>query len=92
MRQALDNLGLPYGVIQVPYDRPARTAVAELTGQHRTPVLVDGGTVIWDSRRIVSYLYSTYGDEDMRERARELDAEFAGSEPDLCSLEDRSDA
>ena len=34
------------------------------------PVLVDDDTVVWDSRRIVRYLYSTYGGSD---RARSID-------------------
>jgi len=61
VRQTLANVGQDYGVIQVPYDRALRHQVVALTGQDKTPVLIDGDTVLWDSRRIVAYLYETYG-------------------------------
>jgi len=42
------------------------------------PVIVDGDTVVWDSRRIVRYLYSTY-DPAARERSiAELPADIGG--------------
>jgi len=72
VRQTLANVNQDYGVVQVPYDRSVRHQVLELTGQHMTPVLIDGDTVLWDSRRIVAYLYETYGDARQHERAQEI--------------------
>jgi mycoredoxin len=72
VRQTLANVDQDYGVIQVPYDRSLRDQVAELTGQRMTPVLIDGETILWDSRQIVAYLYETYGDARQHERAQEI--------------------
>ena len=72
VRQTLANVEQDYGVIQVPYDRALRHQVRALTGQDKTPVLVDGDTVLWDSRRIVAYLYATYGNARQHERAQEI--------------------
>jgi len=72
VRQTLANVNQDYGVIQVPYDRSLRGQVVELTGQDKTPVLIDGDTVLWESRQIVAYLYETYGDARQHERAQEL--------------------
>ncbi len=35
-------------------------------------MLIDGDNVIWESRRIVAYLYDTYGDARQHERAQEI--------------------
>ena len=59
-RQGLANVGQDYEIIEVQRDRQARREVQELTGQALVPVIVDGDTVVWDSRRIVRYLYATY--------------------------------
>lgn len=72
VRQALANVGQDYGAVQVPYAREARNEVRALTGQETTPVLVDGDVVVAESRRIVAYLYGTYGDARQRVRAEEL--------------------
>jgi len=72
VRQTLANVEQDYGVIQVPYDRTLRHQVIELTGQDKTPVLIDGDNVIWESRRIVAYLYQTYGNARQHERAQEI--------------------
>jgi glutathione S-transferase len=74
VRQTLANVEVDYGVVQVPYDRSLRDEVIVLTGQDRTPVLIDGDTVLWDSRRIVAYIYETYGDARQHERADEIRA------------------
>ncbi len=68
VRQGLANVGVEYEIVEVRRDRDARNEVQELTGQLLVPVLVDGDTVVWDSRRIVRYLYSTY-DAGARERS-----------------------
>jgi len=75
VRQTLANVEQDYGVVQVPYDRALRHEVIALTGQDKTPVLIDGDTVVWESRRIVAYLYETYGDARQHERAQELRGE-----------------
>jgi glutathione S-transferase len=54
-----------------------------MTGQEKTPVLVDGDVVVADSRRIVAYLYATYGDGGQRVRAEEL-WQDVGEEPLVC--------
>jgi len=72
VRQALANVEQDYGVIQVPYDRALCRRVIELTGQDKTPVLIDRDTVLGDSRRIVAYLYETYGNARQLERAQEI--------------------
>ncbi len=72
VRQTLANVEQHYGVVQVPYDRALRHEVIALTGQDKTPVLIDGDTVLWDSRTIVAYLYDTYGDARQHERAHEI--------------------
>src|SRR5450755_1601793 len=76
VRQTLANVDQDYGVVQVPYDRSLRHQVIEMTGQDKTPVLIDGDTVIWESRRIVAYLYETYGDLRQHERAQEIRQEL----------------
>jgi glutathione S-transferase len=76
VRQTLANVEQDYGVVQVPYDRRLRHGVFALTGQDKTPVLIDGDTVLWDSRKIVAYLYETYGDARQHERAQEIREEI----------------
>lgn len=77
-RQGLANVGVEYEIVEVTRDRETRRDVQELTGQPLVPVLVDGDTVVWDSRRIVRYLYSTY-DAKARERSiAELPADVGG--------------
>lgn len=68
VRQGLANVGVEYEIIEVTRDREARNEVHALTGQPLVPVIVDGDTIVWDSRRIVRYLYSTY-DAAGRERS-----------------------
>lgn len=84
-RQALANVGQDYGAIQVPYAREARNEVRALTGQEKTPVLVDGDVVVADSRRIVAYLYATYGDRRQRARAEEL-WQDVGEDAAVCAV------
>jgi glutathione S-transferase len=85
VRQALDNVGRDYGVIQVPYERELRAEVRQLTGQDLTPVLVDGNRIIAESHRIVAYLYGTYGDERQRVRAEEL-LRLVEELPAICAV------
>jgi glutathione S-transferase len=52
----LEEKGLEYDEVRVPYMKRGRPEVHELTGQRWVPVLVDGEEVIHDSRRICEYL------------------------------------
>jgi glutathione S-transferase len=52
----LDDRGIPYEEVRVPYLKRNRPEVEELTGQRWVPVLVHGDEVIHDSHRIVEYL------------------------------------
>lgn len=54
----LQQLGIDYGEVRVPYRRRERLEVIDLTDQDRVPVLVDGDQVIHESHRIVEYLES----------------------------------
>ena len=70
-RQGMRNVGIDrYTIVNVPREREQRDILEELTGQRMVPVLVDDDMVIWDSRRIVRYVYETYGGD---ERSRSID-------------------
>jgi Glutathione S-transferase, N-terminal domain len=60
----LRRLDLDHRTERVPYRRNARPEIEELTRQRRVPVLVDGGEVVHDSKRIVQYLDWKYGEEE----------------------------
>ena len=77
-RQGLANVGAEHQVVEVPRDRAERHVVRALSGQPLVPVIVDGDTVVWDSRRIVRYLYETYGGDRRRASAGELPADVGG--------------
>ena len=57
----LRRLGLDYRVVRLPYRRSGRPEIEELTRQRRIPVIVDGGEVVHDSKRILQYLDWAYG-------------------------------
>ncbi len=79
VRQAILNVGIEsYTIVNVPHEREKRTTVVDLTGQPRVPVLVDGDTVLWDSRRIVRYLYATYGGSERARSIAELPDDVGG--------------
>jgi glutathione S-transferase len=59
----LDKLELAYRVERVPYRRKDRPEIAELTGQDRVPLLIDGEEIVHDSRRILQYLEWKYGEQ-----------------------------
>lgn len=64
VRRALDDLDLAYERVSVPASRSARSAVYDVSGQHKVPVLVDRSNGIEgmpESRDIVEYLYDEYG-------------------------------
>lgn len=56
----LRKKGLDHRVERVSQRRGTRPEIVELTRQDRVPVLVDGGEVIHDSRRILEYLDWAY--------------------------------
>lgn len=59
----LSRLGIELETRRVPYRRRHRPEITELTKQARVPVLIDGDEVISDSRRILQWLESHYGEE-----------------------------
>jgi glutathione S-transferase len=88
VRQAIENVGAEVELVEVPYARDERTMVVEASGQPRVPVLIDGGEVIVDSKRIVRHLYSRYGGHGFERSIRELDADIAldDEEYDSCTV------
>jgi glutathione S-transferase len=67
-----------YEAVEVPRDRAQRHQVIELSGQRLVPTIVDGDTVVWDSRRIVRYLYEQYGGRARAGSASELPDDVGG--------------
>ena len=60
----LSKLGLEYRTERVRRRRSRRPEIVELTKLPHVPVLADGDEVVNDSRRILQYLDSSYGDRD----------------------------
>lgn len=60
VRETLDELGLEYQKIDVPWAPWGRKEVIEVSGQHTVPVLVDGEVVLADEYEIIDYLKKTY--------------------------------
>jgi glutathione S-transferase len=79
-RQGAENVEMPLELVEVPRPRLERTELMAVSGQDRVPVLVDGDTVVVGSRRIVRHLYATYGGDDLRPSAGDLDEEIAALE------------
>jgi glutaredoxin 3 len=52
----LDERGIEYSEVRVPFLKRDRPEVEELTGQRWVPVLVHGEEVVHDSHRIIEYL------------------------------------
>ncbi len=85
-RQGIENVGIGVELIEVPYPREERDEVAAISGQRKVPVLVDGETVVIDSRRIVRYLYAQYGGERFARSAGELADDLDGELAEACEL------
>ena len=79
VRQALSNVGVEYEIVEVPRERSGRDVVEEVSGQRIVPVIVDGQTVVWDSRRIVRYLYQRYGGSERAQSISELPDNVGGT-------------
>jgi glutathione S-transferase len=75
-RQAAENVGAPVELIEVPYDRAERDEVMPASGQRRVPVLVDGDTIVVESRRVVRHLYSPFGGASFARSIAELDQDI----------------
>ena len=56
VERRLRKLKIEHRTERVPYRRGGRAEIAELTGQRRVPLLIDGDEVVHDSRRILQYL------------------------------------
>jgi len=79
----LKSLGVPFKEITVPLYRPtSREAVRAMGGQAGlVPVLIDGGTAVWDTLAIFEHLYERYpavwpGVCAARDRARSISGEI----------------
>lgn len=77
-RQGLANVNAEYQIVNVPREREKRHLVEAISGQRLVPVLVDDDTVLWDSRRIVRYLYETYGGAERTRSVNELPEDAGG--------------
>ena len=92
-RQAAENVGAPVELIEVPYDRAERDDVMTASGQRRVPVLVDGDTIVVESRRVVRHLYSRFGGEAFARSIAELDKDILADgdmgEVEFCELPSR---
>ena len=75
-RQAIENVAAPVELVEVAYPRDERDEVEAISGQRRVPVLVDGDTVVVESRHVVRHLYATYGGEAFARSVRELDLDI----------------
>jgi glutathione S-transferase len=90
VRIALDEKGLAYDRIDVPFSRergyePKHPDVVALNPKAQVPVLVDDGVALYDSTIILEYLEDRYPDpplfpRDVRERARCRQLEAAADE------------
>jgi glutathione S-transferase len=62
VREVLDRLGVAYDAVDVRAVPEAGRRMKEATGQRYVPALEDGGTWVWDRRRVIRYLDEAYGD------------------------------
>lgn len=56
VREKLAASGIAYDEVLVPDFQPMRKQVYEVSGQYYVPVLVDGDTVLTETRDILTYL------------------------------------
>lgn len=66
VRDKLTALNVSYEDVVVPDFRPSRQQVFDVSGQYYVPVLKDGETVLTETREIVTYLDSHYGNQPVR--------------------------
>ena len=69
--RALDERGIEYSEVRVPFLKRDRPEVDELTGQRWVPVLVHGDEAMHDSHRILEYLERVAPVEDRGEPSGE---------------------
>lgn len=60
VREKLAASGIAYDEVLVPDFQPMRKQVYEVSGQYYVPVLVDGDTVLTETRDILTYLENKY--------------------------------
>jgi mycoredoxin len=66
VRSKLDDLGVRYESVVVPDQRSQRAEVHKVSGQYYVPVLQDEDKVFTETRDILLYLESRYGQEAAR--------------------------
>ena len=60
VRNQLEQMGIEYEKIDVPWSHHERKKVYEVSGQTTVPVLVDGDNIFADEYEIINYLKKTY--------------------------------
>lgn len=60
VRNRLSELNVPYEDIVVPDFRPMRKIVYDVSGQYYVPVLIDGDSVLTETRDILAHLDQRY--------------------------------
>ena len=60
VRNVLEQMGIDYEKIDVPWSHSERREVYEVSGQTSVPVLVDGDTILSDEYAIIDYLKKNY--------------------------------
>ena len=79
---AMKALGIPFEEKRIPLDQPAtKPAILQHSPAGRVPILVDGGTTVWDSLAILEYLAEKQprmwpSERAARARARAVSAEM----------------
>lgn len=87
VRQRLTELGLSYGVRQVPVEPENRAELVSSTGQRSIPVLVASGEVVAGEEPIVTYLNSHFADPPDAEKQRARAAKAKRKELEKACLE-----
>ena len=86
---AMKALGIPFEEQRIALDQPGtKQAILQHSPAGRVPVLVDGGTTVWDSLAILEYLAEKHpkiwpSDPAARARARAVSAEMHSGFPNV---------
>jgi len=78
VRRKLDFLGVPYLAMPVPRKGEDRAELIKLSGQRAVPVLVDGETVLSDSKKIIDYLDEKFEGQEMSSGTYGIFTQVAG--------------